>query len=57
MNKCKKYILQLVDQYSNTFYNRKGIFKNLYKIKLNISDIKKNSLPLSNELAKLSLSL
>jgi len=31
INQCKKYILQLVDQYTNTYTDRKDIFKNLYK--------------------------
>ena len=31
LNQCKKYILQLVDQYNNTYIDRKDIFKNLYK--------------------------
>lgn len=31
LNQCKKYILQLVDQYNNTYVDRKDIFKNLYK--------------------------
>lgn len=31
LNQCKKYILQLVDQYNNTYADRKEIFKDLYK--------------------------
>ena len=31
LNACKKYILKLVDQFNNTFIDRKQIFKDLYK--------------------------
>ncbi len=31
MRNCKKYILTLVNNYTNTFIDRKHIFKNLYK--------------------------
>jgi DNA polymerase elongation subunit (family B) len=31
LNQCKKYITQLVDQFNNTYTDRKDIFKNLYK--------------------------
>lgn len=31
LNNCKKYILKLVDQFNNTFIDRKHIFKDLYK--------------------------
>jgi DNA polymerase elongation subunit (family B) len=31
LNNCKKYILKLVDQFNNTFTDRKYIFKDLYK--------------------------
>ncbi len=31
MNQCKKYILQIVDKYTNTYSDRKDIFKDLYK--------------------------
>lgn len=31
LNTCKKYILKLVDQFNNTFIDRKQIFKDLYK--------------------------
>ena len=52
LNQCKKYILQLVDQYTNTYSDRKDIFKNLYKevnehyskVKNNIYDKKFNIL-------------
>ena len=31
LNQCKKYITHLVDQFNNTYTDRKDIFKNLYK--------------------------
>jgi len=31
LNACKKYILRLVDEFNNTFIDRKQIFKDLYK--------------------------
>lgn len=43
MNQCKKYILQLVDQYTNTYNDRKDIFKSLYKeVNEHYSKIKNN---------------
>ena len=42
LNNCKKYILQLVDQYNNNYTDRKDIFKNLYKEVNKYYKIKKN---------------
>jgi len=42
LNQCKKYILQLVDQYNNTYTDRKEVFKNLYKEVNKYYKLKKN---------------
>jgi hypothetical protein len=43
LNQCKKYILQLVDKHTNTYTDRKNIFKNLYKeVNTHYSKIKNN---------------
>ena len=43
VNQCKKYILQLVNQFTNTYVDRKGIFKNLYKEVNKCYNLKKNT--------------
>jgi hypothetical protein len=44
INNCKKYILKLVDQFNNTFIDRKQIFKDIYKKVNNKYQEKKNNL-------------
>jgi hypothetical protein len=44
LNNCKKYILKLVDQFNNTFIDRKQIFKDLYKTVNNKYLEKKNKI-------------
>lgn len=44
LNQCKKYILHLVDQYNNTYTDRKDIFKNLYKEVNKQYNLKKNKI-------------
>ena len=44
LNKCKKYILDLVDKYNNTYVDRKDIFKSLYKEVNKHYKLKKNNI-------------